>query len=686
MKRFIAISFFAAVMLPIFACGWAPSTNYYLFHVYNPGDFNMRVQETCDNNWKAYLGTNKEYFWFDADEIKAAAQKKGDDLMLGYVENLQKYLDCVSVEQRKQNEWDYPTKEEISQARATLQAVRNYALSKTQTKLRSQHALLFMRCNMMLGRHEGNVSYWENTAKDFIETVYKDMMKNIYAGALYRTGQTERAGELFAEMGDYNSLMTIYYQKRSCQAIEREYQENPNSKVLPFLLQDFVNNTQEAHDAERSDVEFPAGKLFIRDISRAESQQMQRLCKRVVSEGKTESPIMWKSALAWLEFMDGQRQEAARDIIAATELAGDDRMKSCARELMLYITAALAKPSETFDDYLADELLWLEERTEDRYIAQNVIARLANQILYRRYADTPERTAALMFACGDGGYSYLDTVSVEQVERYLVYSNTPARNKLDRFLKSRGKSADEADHTHTIEELIGTKYMRLCQWEKALLWLENVPVDYYNVMCSAPYRYYALKRNYKVGPWFKRQWLKESEAYESNLKWQASPKVAFCREMQAMEASLNLLNGDALYQCYYDLAVRYAQANYTGDCWWLMRQTKSVGDSVRSHETDLAARAVTLLQKALQTSDNDLRQEVLFALGYRELYRTALWRESEWDYELHDFVYQYYPQAPQFQAYRQLFDEVEDAPEEPMYVVKCDEYQAFRKYYLLHRQ
>ena len=86
---------------------------------------------------------------------------------------------------------------------------------------------------MLLGKHEENVTFWEQTACQFIETVYKDMMKNIYAGALYKTGQETKAGDLFAEMGDYNSLMTIYYKKRSYVAIQHEYQMNPNSKVLP---------------------------------------------------------------------------------------------------------------------------------------------------------------------------------------------------------------------------------------------------------------------------------------------------------------------------------------------------------------------------------------------------------------------------------------------------------------------
>ena len=360
MKRFIIISLLAAAMLPMKACLWLDNHNYYLFRAYNHLEFQERVNKVCDNNWKAYLGSNEEYFWFRADDVIKAAREKGDALMVSYLENLKKYLDCVTIEQQKQNEWNYPSKEEIAQQQKDLQAIRNYALGKTKTKLRSQHALLYMRCNMMLGRHQENITYWEQTAKGFIDTVYRDMMENIYAGALYKSGRGAEAAELFAEMGDCNSLMTQFYKKRSYQAIRQHYLENPTSKVLPFLVQDFVNNAQEAIDGAGEEGAF-GGKLFIRDLTKDEVWQMRNFCEIVVREGKTDTPILWKTAKAWLEYMYGDKKQATKDILAATKLDGTVRMKECARAILLYITADQAKDGEDFDNYLADELAWLDE-------------------------------------------------------------------------------------------------------------------------------------------------------------------------------------------------------------------------------------------------------------------------------------------------------------------------------------
>ena len=671
MKKFIIISLLSALTLPTFACGWYGTDNYYLFSAYVSKDFKTRVQKICEDNWKAYLGSTEEYFWFNAEEVTKAARQKGDALMVSYVENLQKYLDCVDVEQRKQYEWDYPSKEDIDAQKRNLQAVRNYALSKTKTKLRSQHALLYMRCNMMLGRHQENITFWEQTASQYIETVYKDMMKNIYAGALYKTGQEDKAGEMFAEMDDYQSLMTQYYKKRSYLAISQHYKRNPNSKVLPFLLTDFVNNTQEAHDHDLG------GKLFIRDISDQEAWQMIQFCELVVREGKTEVPIMWKSAKVWLEYMTGKKKEAMKDIDDAMNLEGTERMKDNARVLKLYITAIEAKQSTDFDDYLATELKWLTEKDEEDGFFNRAKYRLTSQALIDHYRNSPERAIALTKVMQAGMEKFdIDTLRVDKLEKYLFYTNTPAKNALDKYLKSCYHENDTA-----ISELIGTKYMRLAQWDKAIMWLEHVPVSYYNNNMSNEYLCYSLLRNVEVEPWIKRQWVDTSKLYDRDFKWWKQLKLDFCKEVQMMESSLNLLKGKALEQRYYNLAVRYAQINVKGDCWWMLRSSKSVYDSIRVNEVDFSIKAQEMLQKAAMSSDQALQRKAIFAMGWRELYfDNNYWRDEVWDNNVGDYVRKYNASSPQYRAFQGLYDQVGDQPKED-YIRKCDEYDSFKNYY-----
>ena len=677
MRRFIIISLLSAMTLPTLACIWGEMTNPYLFSMYRKTEFKERVEKVCDDNWQAYLGTSEEYFWFNADDIIKAAQHKSDGLMVSYVKNLQKYLKCVNVEQSKQYEWNYPSKEDLATQQRDLQAIRTYALGNTKTKLRSQHALLYMRCNMMLGRHQENINYWEQTASQFIETVYKDMMQNIYAGALYKTGQEEKAGELFAEMGDYQSLMTQFYRKRSFQAIRQHYLKNPNSKVLPFLLQDFVNNCQEVIDANGS--EWFDGKLFVRRITEQEAAQMRQFCATVVREGKTETPIMWKSAKAWLEYLYGHQKQATSDILEATKLDGTDRMKDCARVLMLFITASQAPDSEAFDDYLADELAWLkemEEKEEDGYFYR-AKTRLSHQALMKHYQNNTDKLIAMMNVTGNYNYSnYIDTMRVSLLEKYFAYTNTPAKSNLDKYLKANIKKDELA-----MTDLIGTKYLRLCQWDKAIKWLTYVPASFYN---EAGYRMYVLLRKISVEPWITRQWIKDSDeakAREYNWTVQENPKLLFAKEMQMMEGTMNVLSGKALCQRCYNLATYYAQANFTGDCWWLMRDGKSVGDTLRVNEVDLRAKTKELLLKASQTTDFALKEKALFALSYGELYEeNQRWFINEWNNETYEYDRKTCANAPQYLAFAALANfEKQNATPTSQYVSRCDEFIQFRK-------
>ena len=671
MKRFIVISLLTVMSLPLLACAWPATHNYYLFSPYDSREFRNRVEQITEDNWQAYLGTKEKYFWFNADEIIKAAQQKNDALMVSYVRNLQKYLDCADEKRREQ--WDYPTKEQLAQRTATLKAVKAYAQGKLKSRLRSQHALLLMRCNMMLGLHAENVTFWVTTGSHMIESVYRDMMVNIYAGALLKTGSEEAAVALFAEQGDWESLMTVYYKRRSCQAIRQEYLRNPNSPVLPFLLTDFVNNSQEAIDAEHDAL---GGKLFfVRDIERQEAMQMCQLATQVVKEGKTECPTLWQSAKAWLEYLFGERRQAATDILAAAKMQGTDRQKDNTRVLMLYITSAQAPASAAFDDYLADELQWLDGKQQEDFHYHNVMDRLVYQVLADKYASRPEVAASLLKAAESGDYvAYVDTMEVKRLKQYMDYASTPARNGLDKYLKAHQRlDSDE------FNDLVGTKYMRLCRWEEALTWLQRVPLKFYN---DRGYAVYAANRSYKIEPWLKRQWLKRSVEY-GDTKWNltSNPKADFAREMQTMEAKLNILSGQALQQHCYDLAVRYAQAHFTGDCWYLMRNGKSVTDTLRPNETHLGQKAIQLLQKASLAKDFQLKEKALFALSYGNI-NTQPWYSAEWDGQKGDYYKKVDTRSQQYKAWAALAAfEKQNATRTSRYVSRCDEYQQFLKVY-----
>lgn len=666
MKRFILISLLVVLGLPMMACGWYGTDNVYLFRLYESDEFSQRVDNITRDNWKAYLGIDKEYYWFDADEIIKAAQKKNDALMVSYVKNLKRYLDvCSSI---KDDSWKYPSKEELAKRNQTLREIQAYALSKVKTKLRSQHALLYMRCNMVLGLNRENVEFWEKTASQFIETVYKDMMKNIYAGALYKTGKDAEAGELFAEMGDYNSLMTQFYKRRSFAAIRQEYLRNPNAGVLPFLLQDFVNNTQEAID---QDLE---GKLFVRDIKQDEAMQMAQFAGQVVREGKTKNPAMWKAAQGWIEYLFGQKQQGYDDIQQALNMDGSEWAKTSARVIHFYIKSDVAPLNNAFDKWLTNELQWINGGAEpyDGF-KRGALTRTINQQLVDKYdkAGRDFTTNALLNVTNNYAFeSRLNSMKVERLEKFFTFTKSPSDNELDEYLKGQMKISPTQMY-----ELIGTKHLRVCQWEQAIDWLQQVPVSY---MAEQTQVVYAVNRKWTIEPWITRQWLKDEVEYSNEKhKLKSNYKLDFAKEMLAMEKESALLKGDAQYQRYYDLAIRYAQASYSGDCWFLTRYSKSCTDSVEVNEADFGQIAQQLLQKASKTKNKELKEKALFGCCYYYLSPNP-WFSMEWNSESASYDFIIHPETVQYKALVELEKfEKENGNQPSQFVSNCDVYKTF---------
>lgn len=706
MKRSIIINLLLMVTVSTLACGYYGTHNYYIFKVFPAEGFKDHVNQLTLQNWKVYTDGAIEG-WYQADVVREVAQKKGDQLMVSYVDRLDDYLDCA---RNAMATWDYPTKEEIEADRRTLRSVRSYAQSKLNSRLRSQHGLLYMRCNMMLGNHQDNVTFWEQTASNYIETVYKEMMRNIYAGALVKVGRTEEGCRIFAEQGDKESLYTLYFEERSFEGIRREYQKNPNSPVLPFLIEDFANNAQEAYDALHH--ESFGGKLFIRDIQQEESRQMCDFARQVVREGKTENPALWKSLEAWLLYLFGDRQQALASIEEAKTLGGSQVVCDNARVLSLYIWAEQAPVNAAYYSRLANELQWIEDKTEELRKLEStgdvwyenyythVYDRLVHMVLMEKLDKAGQHDVAtalmgvydeqpIQFNMKKNGatdriereyevwnpdysgnfFMRLDTITTEQAESYLAYTQKGGKHTpLDQWLSKRIRHDDEYFH-----EIIGTKYLREGRWEKAINHLEQVSVAFINDMNIAPYM---ANRSYTYEPWEKRQRLGSYEEEPRDKSVTTSQKLDFAREMMAMEKAFKKEKKNRP-QMAYDLALRYFQASYAGDCWYLTHYGTGAYDELRPGEMNMMKRASDLLEVAATSKEFLLKEKALYAAAFIPVDN---WRTMKWNDEAADYLPVTHFQSSQYKALKKLSDFcAENASQLSPYVSNCDVIKEFRK-------
>jgi len=683
MKRFIIISL-ACIGIGIgkaFGCAGGGTHNYYLFNLTGSEQFQEHVSEICRKNWIAY-GEGAIEYGYNTDEFIEVAHKKGDQLMVSYVQQLQKYLKCCD---EIMYSWDYPTKEQINKRNQTLAAVRAYAQTKLGTRLRSQHALLLMRCNMLLNRNQENVTFWEQKASRYIETIYKEMMQNIYAGALVKIGRKAEGAYIFAQQNDQRSLYTCYYKGRSAMAIRQEYQRDPNSPVLPFLLQDFVNNTQEAYDVRNEGL--GEGKLFIRNISQSEAMQMCTLAQQAIRDGKTENPAMWSSAEALLQWFFGNRNTSLKLANEAVNMQGTERIKDNARVVRLFIRADRSEPNAQLDDFLADELTWLEGKMDEDIFFFYAFDRLTTQILAKRYSHRGALGKAFMAAYSnkfnkhmfgnsveEGSiqdhssefFCHIDTVSAKELLDFANYVKTP-QTKLDKWIV-KNISFDDV----YLNDLLATKYLRIGEWKKAIDCLNKIPLSYFQKQAIVPYM---AQRSYKVLPWVEQKDVNEGDPERHPIT--ESQKLTFAKEMLQLENGYNVLTGEEKYQRAFDLAVRYYQSSVYGDAWYLTRYGKSCYDKLRSDEMDRMAKAAELFSVAKKSSNFQLKERAFYAIAYLpgDPWQTDVWNDNTYKYDKVT-----HRSSRQYRALSELLTfKNNNATRISSYVSRCDVLKQFQK-------
>lgn len=339
--------------------------NYYMFSVFNRDQTSPAYLYDIASYWQKYAGNtssiNLSFYRWNKEDIKKVAQSKKDAGMLSYLRNLNAYLDAC--EKLNPNAWNYASKQERLQIQQSLTRLNNAAKIYKGTQLKSQYALLRMRTNMMKGFHQQNITYWNAIASRLPKSPWREAMRNIYARALWKTGRHQQALDIYAEQGDMASIRVLARNYRNLAGIQSTYLKNPNSAMLTYLVQDFVNNCQQTIDSRSKN---QVDKEWIEEIGAKVIYQKEALnfitfANKVIAEGKTQNPCLWRSATAMLHYLYGYQQEAWKEISEAVALDGTQRMKDNARAIRLLVSTRNTQVDNDYPQYLVGEFKWLNE-------------------------------------------------------------------------------------------------------------------------------------------------------------------------------------------------------------------------------------------------------------------------------------------------------------------------------------
>lgn len=696
MKKYFVLSLIVmATALQSWACGGWVRPNYYMFSVFNRDLMENSFTDGVEKYWVDYTGSDDakwacemlgsvkpQEFDKSTNAIIKTARARKDTETQNYLRLLVKYL---NNDGSQFNRWNYPTKAQLAQQKAAVAQVKTKALACRGSKYRSQYALLVMRCNMTAGNHQANITYWKNTASKLQESVYKSWMKDIYAGALYNTGKKNEACKIFAELGDMTSIKYCVRKKRNLKGIKEEYAADPNSPTLIFLVQDFVNNTQETLD-NGSDPEIMRN-VEATGIYQNEIDGFIDFAGQVLNEGKTQSPSMWEAARGWVNYMNGNQDDAIKQLTSAQQLAGTQRMKDNARACLMLASIKSAQPTDEFFNYMLGEYRWLIDvsgitdnnlyATDPHYA--DVFERVTYDALVPQLDAWGMRNAAIAVlgmaqdrVRGMGEYSQaIDSLSSSELDDYHNYITTSNHNAFENWAIARNKL--EIDN---FNDLMGTKLLREGEFNAAINYLEKVPLS---LISEQGISYYMARKDYNEEIWLKRQFL--SFLNEEKTLVKSNAKLQYCRDMVALDSKIAGATGEEKNLLLYKKACLLYQASYKGDCWYLAHYSQGIYDVQKSNEYDFVNTSRQLLGiVARNTADVNLAFKCMFAHTFITAETSGYCLNSEYDWKSKAYVYSLDRDVPHYRAMTRLNAyKSEHGGIDAPYYSKCDIVKKFNQ-------
>jgi hypothetical protein len=193
-------------------------------------------------------------------------------------------------------------------------------------------------------------------------SVYRDMMENIYAGALFHLGEREKAADIFARHGDAASIQWALRKYRNLAGIQKIYNDNPNSASLYYLLDEFVNGLQETIDSE-------GNEDWIKEVGRSplykdEALRFITFASQVIADGKTQDPCVWMTACGMVHYLLGMQKDAESDMAIANGYEGTKRSKDVRRCVNLLV---MTGNPDANPEKLASELKWLRSAAATQF-------------------------------------------------------------------------------------------------------------------------------------------------------------------------------------------------------------------------------------------------------------------------------------------------------------------------------
>jgi hypothetical protein len=377
-------------------------------------------------------------------------------------------------------------------------------------------------------------------------------------------------------------------------------------------------------------------------------------------------------------------------------MAGSASVKENARMTRLLIYAADKNYTPDYANFMLTELKWLKSKVKadvESYIENfetihNAIADKQLKAAVGGLHLTICKTDPTMYANSNGlgwfmsidnsgkqDYSsryFASLCNLTAAETEDFYNKFATRDELSKWLW--GQIEHDQDY---FNDLIGTKYLAEGNYQKAIPFLQKVPLKFLDDQAIAKYMLY---RTYEKPQWTGIQlegsdvnnWFSEEEIELPPLG--TNQKLDFCKDMVSLMAQASKP------QNAYNIATLLYQVSEKGDCWHLAHYFHSeylIAQTTPS-EIDFVKEARRYLETAATSNDPKLKEQALFALALTSVPDSYETRTYNYDTDKYETTVDRNNQN--FKDFQRLY-EFEKGRTPSTLITECDSYDYFVRNY-----
>lgn len=641
----------------VHACGYyAPEFDLQMFHVTPEGGldaYGLQISERLAQEWSQYIhGTlsledNQRLVSLTLEEVETLdhpvlnyARKNRDTEMLQYLRLLARYLTLANP---SMDDWNYPTAEQLAEQKAQQEKLLTAIPAKVSSRLEARYQLLRMRLLFRMKRYMECIEFWQKTVKDTKPSVFRDMSRGFFAGALFRYGDHQKAALEYAELGDAYNAQFCVNNLNSTSSMRSVAEVNPNSPVLNYMLEKMMNNMEKLTSFVENPESEPYTSMYqVLSVRQKDMDELERLANDLLGNAQLQDKSMWKSAVAFVKFMQDKFDEAWTQINDACNLPGTEVSLMNSRSLRLLLVTALTDTKQVEQIFLK-EADWIASLQQGEHRWLDNLGRIAALGVIPQYEKTTNKNMKLMsyllqaYADDDRMHTnpnipqtYTDFASQFENSTFVQMKNFYQflfNEKVKHSDFEKKFIAMLAPSRESMEDMIGTRALREGKWEEAITWLSKVSNEFLSNQSIAPY---AQLRDYHLEEWISAK--KDVREY-TQVNLTVNKKVEYCREMNNLRNSLMKASGEERCQIAYKMAVMYFQASVAGSCWWLTRYGKT--NSLEYNDPDpegcinMMTMACNMLRVSRFSTDRNLRAKSLFASLFIPVDRPYEWRYNE---------------------------------------------------------